>query len=78
MMAEWFIFGAVVFIGWALERAIASAHSTLIALNQTLTAFEGNVASIQDELHGTLFALKADVAAIRDRVAPEILDDGPF
>ena len=56
MMAEWFIFGAVVFIGWALSHDIAKARGTLIALNQTLTA------------------LKADVAAIRDQVAPSAED----
>ena len=69
-MAEWLIFGAVVLIGAALEHAITRAHRTLIALLQTLTAFEGDVASIQDDLHSTLTALKADVAAIRDQVAP--------
>jgi len=74
MMAEWLIFGLVILIGWALEHAITKAHHTLIALHSTLTAFEGDVASIQDELHGTLFALKADVAAIRDRVAPSAED----
>jgi len=74
MMAEWLIFGAVVLIGLALEHAITKAHHTLIALLQTLTAFEGDVASIQDDFHGTLFALKADVAAIRDQVAPSAED----
>ena len=74
MLVDWLILGVIFLMGWAVSHEITKAHRTLIALHSTLTAFEGDVASIQDYVQGTLFALKADVAAIRDRVAPSAED----
>ena len=50
---DWLILGVIVVVilmGWALSTDIAKAHSTLIALNQTLTALEGDVAAIRDRV----------------------------
>ncbi len=74
MPVDWLILGVISIVGAWLSIDISRAHRTLIALHSTLTALEGDVASIQDDLHGTLFALKADVAAIRYQVAPSAED----
>lgn len=43
MLIEWLIFGAIVFMGWALDHDMGKARSTLIALQQ-------DVAAIRDAL----------------------------
>lgn len=52
---EWLIIGVIAIIAlmaWGLGKDITNAHSTLIALHQTLMSLESDVAEIRDRVVG--------------------------
>ncbi len=52
---DWLIIGVIVVIVlmmWALSKDIASAHSTLISLGDTLIEIQGDVEAIRKQVTG--------------------------